>query len=93
MACPAISAPVCGANRVTYPNRCQAECTGVRVVADAPCGEPTREPCICTLEYAPVCAGGRTFGNACAARCAGYHYIDYRGRCADPSRCSTVRHP
>ena len=26
--------------------------------------------CICTLEYAPVCAAGRTYSNACAVRAA-----------------------
>ncbi len=35
--CPAIYAPVCGANNFTYPNSCQAACTGVTIVANTTC--------------------------------------------------------
>ncbi len=27
--------------------------------------------CICTADYMPVCANGKTYGNSCAAKCAG----------------------
>jgi Kazal-type serine protease inhibitor domain len=43
--------------------------------------QPQREPptrsgaisnnCVCPMVYSPVCAGGRTWSNACVARCAG----------------------
>lgn len=31
-------APVCGSNSVTYANRCVAECQGIYVLYEAPCG-------------------------------------------------------
>lgn len=40
-------------------------------------------PCICTLEFAPVCVKGKTYGNACQARCDGYKEGDWTvGACA-----------
>lgn len=32
---------------------------------------PPANSCICTMEWAPVCASGKSYGNACTARCAG----------------------
>ena len=28
--------------------------------------------CYCTMQYSPVCAAGKTFGNECQARCEGH---------------------
>jgi hypothetical protein len=33
------------------------------------CGK--EKDCLCTMEYAPVCANGKTYGNACLAECEG----------------------
>jgi hypothetical protein len=76
--------PVCarrGGDRQTFPNACQAEARGYRVVSDGECrrGGGSDEPRFCTREYAPVCGrrGGnvRTFGNSCEAENAGYRII------------------
>lgn len=43
-------------------------------------------PCNCTDIYAPVCANGITYGNACEAECAGV--FDYTtGECSTTSSC------
>ncbi|MCV0395041.1 MAG: hypothetical protein K5872_02410 [Rhizobiaceae bacterium] len=88
--CPQIYDPVCAVrrgDRETFPNACEADRAGYRVIRDGECrrGGPITErprpgrPQACTREYRPVCArrGGnvRTFGNACEARSAGYRII------------------
>jgi Kazal-type serine protease inhibitor domain len=75
--------PVCArrsGDRQTFPNACQAEAAGYRVISDGECRRGGfDEPRFCTREYAPVCGrrGGsvRTFGNSCEAEVAGYRII------------------
>ena len=45
------------------------ECEKLLAVPPAP-ATPKASDCVCTKEYMPVCVGGKTFGNACEARCA-----------------------
>lgn len=81
-------APVCGArfgDRQTFPNACEADRAGYRIIRDGRCrgggfDRPRPErPRYCPSIYDPVCArrGGdrRTFGNSCEADRAGYDVI------------------
>ncbi len=77
--CPAIVAPVCGVDGITYDNACRAGCAGVVVDAEGACPEP----CECDALADPVCgADGVTYDNPCLAGCAGVA-IDRPGRCED----------
>jgi len=63
--------PVCGADGVTYGNKCLAENAGNAQWTDGACEEP------CTKELVPVCGSdGETYNNACLAENAGVTYTE-----------------
>jgi len=84
--------PVCatrGNNRQTFPNGCQAEAAGFRILRDGQCrddgwGGSGGQGGFCSRQYDPVCArrgsGERTFSNSCEADNAGFRAI-YNGEC------------
>lgn len=61
--------------KVSYNNRCLAECAGFTPDQIVSCADDTT--CVCPLNYAPVCAVGpngevTSFPNECFAICAGF---------------------
>jgi hypothetical protein len=78
--CAGVFEPVCGADRRTYINACEAGCAEVEVVFEGMCKD---DPCVCPAIYAPVCgADGNTYSNACVAECDGVEVVG-DGACDD----------
>ena len=78
-ACPAVGAPVCGSNGITYGNSCYAEAAGIENYTFGECTDDV----VCTANYEPVCGSdGNTYSNSCEAGKAGIENYT-SGECAN----------
>ena len=78
-ACPAVGAPVCGSDGITYGNSCYAEAAGIENYTSGECTDGV----VCTANYDPVCGSdGNTYSNSCEAGKAGIENYTL-GECAN----------
>ncbi len=87
--CSDIYSPVCGADGVTYSNKCEASCHNARIVSDGACASTCEISCFVSD---PVCgADGVTYN--CGEADAKCHNttVAYRGACAPTCTVNCLR--
>ncbi|MBI4214760.1 hypothetical protein HY546_02085 [archaeon] len=85
--CSTVYQPVCGYNRNTYGNDCEARRAGAEVAYAGACGTVG-----CTAEYAPVCGtDGNTYSNECVAKTS-YAHVAHRGECTTSQPQQPLQH-